>query len=90
MDSRTEDFFVISHAKDSRVRHRLSSHDFEVTRFGALVFDFVTTFVTTFVPFFASLFTPLDGFAFELAFAFVGALPPYVADAPSSSAIRRS
>jgi hypothetical protein len=58
---------------------------------GALVLDFVTTFVTTFVaPFFASLFTPLDGFAFELAFVMVGTLPPYVADAPSSSAIRRS
>jgi hypothetical protein len=64
----------------------LSSHDFEVTRFGALVFDFVTTFA----PFFASLFTLLDVFAFELALAFVGALPPYVADAPSSSAMRRS
>jgi hypothetical protein len=68
----------------------LWSHDFDVTRLGALVLDFVTTFVTTFAPLFASLFMPLAGFAFELAFALVGALPPYVADAPSSSAIRRS
>ena len=61
-------------------------HDFEVTRLGAPDFDFVITFA----PLFASLFMPLAGFAFELAFALVGALPPYVADAPSSSAMRRS
>ena len=53
-------------------------HDFEVTRLGALVFDFVIGFFIAFV------------IAFELALAFVGALPPYVADAPSSSAMRRS